>query len=339
MSAYLPFGQNADGELIHIEQVQRGKSSLVCPYCGVKLLARKGDILSPHFAHDGQTCRPVDSLNPAFQLPGYETFDLGLDASTIKTLKRVYDEHDISEYSIKQLAQKGLVKRAWNGRYMFEMILLTHLGKIPFGALSLNLFNGLHERMLRVKHRLLTERAFENEGETNEKTAATDLKIYRAQLRRVLTTSLYFIEVDAGIRGMFYKVGVTARPIEQRVKEIGADLKPHLGDGIKLKVLGTWPNRGTTERYFKFRYAKYQHKFGSLTEYFQIANPDLKESDDEKPMTRKRVLLDLRRMTHKALDIVEQALIEGRAFDQVVDDFIWRDKSYQELEIEDDDGY
>jgi competence CoiA-like predicted nuclease len=44
---------NGDEQLVSIDQVARGRTTLHCPYCGVRLLARKGVRLTPHFTHDG----------------------------------------------------------------------------------------------------------------------------------------------------------------------------------------------------------------------------------------------------------------------------------------------
>ncbi|MEP0809995.1 competence protein CoiA family protein [Coleofasciculus sp. FACHB-SPT9] len=49
----LKFGVSADNKLVNIVDVSSGKSDLVCPYCGVKLVAKKGQIKEHHFAHTG----------------------------------------------------------------------------------------------------------------------------------------------------------------------------------------------------------------------------------------------------------------------------------------------
>ena len=47
----LKFGVSADNNLVDIVDVSSGKSDLVCPYCGVKLVAKKGQIKEHHFTH------------------------------------------------------------------------------------------------------------------------------------------------------------------------------------------------------------------------------------------------------------------------------------------------
>lgn len=51
MNFKLPFGLK-DGELLHVADVERGLScECVCPSCGHHLVARKGNKMTPHFAH------------------------------------------------------------------------------------------------------------------------------------------------------------------------------------------------------------------------------------------------------------------------------------------------
>jgi hypothetical protein len=91
-----------------------------------------------------------------------------------------------------------------------------------------------------------------------------------------------------------YKIGVTQRSVKERVAEIVQDVRAVAGD-VAIRVLGTWPQRGNVELYFKHRYAAHQRRLGSLTEYFAF--------DDVGP-----VLRDLRRMQPKALTALELAV-------------------------------
>lgn len=310
MNAYLPYGLNQNNELVYIDQVARGRTLLRCPYCGVNLLAKKGDVMAAHFAHDGKTCRQTSRNNPAFELPAYDSFNLKLSPKVLHGLRMFHakandydyqrpeadeDKFDDTDYD-GLLEHHGLIK-SFRTRYGNERYELTHKGKIPFGDLSLDLFNKFHEGQLRARHSTLTRTAIEKEKAGGSVHAAlTDLRIYQAQLRRVLKASLYFIEVQTEQK-VLHKIGVTARDIDERLAEIRADLLPHFGE-VKLKVLGTWLHRGTTEMYFKHRYRNYQHRVDTLTEYFAF--------DDVKP-----VLRDLRRMKAKTLDETESILLFG----------------------------
>ncbi|HEX6290212.1 MAG TPA: hypothetical protein VFZ66_13550 [Herpetosiphonaceae bacterium] len=124
--------------------------------------------------------------------------------------------------------------------------------------------------------------------------ALTDLRLYRAQWKRILATTLSFLEVQAGDERL-YTIGVTQRAVEERVAEIGQELRAVTGD-VAIRVLGTWPQRGNVERYFKHRYRAHQQRPGSLTEYFAFDDAAL-------------VLRDLRRMTAKDLPPLERAIL------------------------------
>ena len=56
---WLNYGVDADNKLVSIEEVDSGKSNLICPYCGVTLIAKKGKVKEHHFAHDGETCNLI----------------------------------------------------------------------------------------------------------------------------------------------------------------------------------------------------------------------------------------------------------------------------------------
>jgi hypothetical protein len=84
------------------------------------------------------------------------------------------------------------------------------------GALPLALFN-------QVQEPLLLSELMKLEGSVEMAEAAglsclderrADLLIYRAQLRRILVNSLYFLEVKAD-GNSFYKIGITTRSIEE----------------------------------------------------------------------------------------------------------------------------
>jgi hypothetical protein len=117
-----------------------------------------------------------------------------------------------------------------------------------------------------------------------------DLLIYRAQLRRILVNSLYFLEVKAD-GNIFYKIGVTTRSIEARIAEVQRDVRAHYSD-VAVNLLGLWEHRGNVELYFKHRYQPFNYRIGKLTEYFAFPNV-------------KALLQDLYEMKPKMLSDVE----------------------------------
>lgn len=294
----LQYGVNPDGELIAIDQVRRGKTGLTCPYCGGFLAAKKGRIKAHHFAHIGETCRAVSS-DRDIDLPTYDRFNLHLSPKDFEAFTKFRRGHGPGKAYISFFERRELIK--WNdfkgrgGGYEFTM-----LGKIPFGALSLMLFNQVQEPLILGKLARFTKRA-----ESAYKKSAVDLldyvadlRLYRAQLRRILASTLYYLEVRAD-GNTLYKIGVTTRSVEERIPEIEQELRSHY-QSVAIKVLGNWPHRGNVERYFIHRYHSYQHPIGTLTEYFKFDDPDQAKS----------VLRDLRRMKPKMLSPDEVEILE-----------------------------
>lgn len=58
---FLPYGLHKNGEFIHISEIKKGKTNLVCPYCKGTLIAKKGLKKVGHFAHEQESCNPVQS--------------------------------------------------------------------------------------------------------------------------------------------------------------------------------------------------------------------------------------------------------------------------------------
>jgi hypothetical protein len=293
---WLKFGVAPSGFLTSIDEVVRGKTNLACLYCGGSLTAKKGSVKEHHFAHTEETCKPVSQRikTKAFpSLPLYDNFNIQLKGEELEQLKVLWKEYGAQDYAIpKDLVNfrwqlKGLLESKGDRSYQF-----TDLGKIPVGALPLALFNQVQEPLL-----LSALASLEGSVEIAEAAGLSclderraDLLIYRAQLRRILVNSLYFLEVKAN-GNIFYKIGVTTRSIEERIAEVQRDVKAHYSD-VAVSVLGLWEHRGNVELYFKHRYQPFNYRIGKLTEYFQFPNV-------------KVVLQDLYEMKSKMLSDVE----------------------------------
>lgn len=116
----------------------------------------------------------------------------------------------------------------------------THLGQIPFGELELMSFNSVQEPLLLEKLSQLEEKA-ECALTSNSlflPERLIDLKLYRAQLKKILQTILYYLKVTVD-GNTLYKIGVTQRRIEERVAEVQHDLGKHFKT-VSISVLGTW---------------------------------------------------------------------------------------------------
>ncbi|MEG4626335.1 GIY-YIG nuclease family protein [Microcoleus sp. w1-18aA5] len=185
---------------------------------------------------------------------------------------------------------KGLLESEGDGSYQF-----TNLGKIPVGALPLVLFNQVQEPLL-VSELASLEGSVEialSAGLSCLDERRADLLIYRAQLRRILVNSLYFLEIKAD-GNIFYKIGVTTRSIEERIAEVQRDVKAHYSD-VVVNLLGLWEHRGNVELYFKHRYQPFNYRIGKLTEYFAFpfVKVVLQDLYEMKPKTLSNVEVDV----------------------------------------------
>jgi len=185
---------------------------------------------------------------------------------------------------------KGLLESEGSRSYQF-----TDLGKIPVGALPLALFNKVQEPLL-LSELVKLEGSVEialSAGLSCLEERLADLLIYRSQLRRILVNSLYFLEVKAD-GNTFYKIGITARSIEERIAEVQRDVRAHYSD-VVVNLLGLWEHRGNVELYFKHRYQPFNYRIGTLTEYFQFSNvkPILNDLFEMKPKVLSEIELDV----------------------------------------------
>lgn len=297
---FLTHGLNEHDELMPVEAVPSGRTSLTCPYCGQGLIARKGRILAWHFAHDGETCRDVAQNNDRITVPFYDKFDLGLSKRLFETLTAVHGGSNFIIPQAQTLERLEFVKYnsfARNGRGDWEM---THKGRIPFGSATLTAFAQVQRETVASKHdRLLysVEMAAKYDH-LDYKTAVTDLRLYRAQLARLLTTSLYLMEITTGDGSKLYKIGVTGRSAEERAAEVQSMLRPYL-EQAKVKPLRVLTGRGSVERYALHRWHEYHHPIGRLTEFFQLED-------------RRQLLSDFTRLGDLEPNELESGIIAGQ---------------------------
>ena len=304
---WLRYGVNQDNNLVPIEECPRGKTELRCPYCGGKLTAKKGRIKEHHFAHDGETCREVASKSrEAPNLPLYDSFNISLTGKELEHLKQLWNKYGcinkgINESEIKSVfIKKELLK--YNDYRRYGSYEFTKLGKISVGSLSLMLFNQVQESLIEEKLQKLDKKArlYYLNGESSFNESLSDLQIFRAELRKILSNTLYYLQVNA-LGETFYKIGITTRNVTERVYEIKQDLLKYFTT-CSIKVLGQWQHRGNVEKYFKYRYAPHNYPIGNLTEYYKF----------EVQGEGKAALTDLRRMKKKVLSSIESDILAGK---------------------------
>ena len=294
---WLKYGLAQDGSLIPVEDVPKGKTNLICLYCGSPLTAKKGKVKAHHFAHSGPTCKLV-ARQQVPSLPLYDNFNLHLSPQELLQHQQLWREYGHTNYSPPHVPFSLVLKKlfVWNNQLQPPGYGFTNLGKIPVNALSLQEFNQVQEPLILEKLQQLSS-AFKRAKLMNSSSLPVkkaDWQMYCAQFRRILQLQLYFLKVSTSTK-IIYKIGVTKRTIEERVAEVARDLRPHF-DKPNIEVLGTWPHRGNVELYFKHRYQSCNYPLGSLTEYFYFEDVE-------------SVLADLQGMEDKVLNSEELELL------------------------------
>ncbi|MUG94848.1 GIY-YIG nuclease family protein [Scytonema sp. UIC 10036] len=301
---WLKYGVDKNGALVGIEDVPKGKTPLQCPYCGGSLTAKKGKIKEHHFAHTEETCRAVAATNREIPvLPLYENFNLQLSGKEFDRLKLLWREFG----SKNQIIMRELIFPSFLYRELLQekpgfnpsVYEFTKLGKIPFGGLPLVHFNQVQEPLLLKKLSDLEEKTERAQliNLSNLPELLVDLRIYRTQLKRILSTTLYYLKIQCDGK-ILHKIGVTQRSVDERIEEIQRELKKYF-QIVSIEVLGSWVHRGNVEKYFKHRYQEFNHPIGNLTEYYNFNTEDAKIA-----------LRDLQQMKPKVLSQAELNILQ-----------------------------
>lgn len=328
---WLQYALDRDDNLVSIHDVKRGKSEIRCPYCQGELMAKKGKVKVHHFAHLEETCNSVKNKN--INLPLFWGFDLVLSHEYLNTLLEL-ESRDFKpkHFSLRSLQKQEdrhfkYLKRKKVIELGFGHCQLTDLGKIILKKFTLLEFCDLQEKLAKEKfiklrqNIIYSENSYENIiqykkthyekssikkkktidynlnlKEEDFKQAQVDFRLYYAQYKRVLPRKLYFLKINTDNK-IFYKIGVTSRNIQERIKEINIDLAK-IFDNFSISLLGIWPHRGNVEHYFKYRYEEYRFPLGSLTEYFQFEDIE-------------SIFAEFNALDNKQLDRLEQDIINS----------------------------
>ncbi len=311
---WLNYGIDTSNNLVAIEDVASRKTNLRCPYCGRALIAKRGKVNEHHFVHSGETCNLVIKREPRDipHLPLYDAFNIFLTGKELEQLKKLWHRHKAHSNGIDRLeilpafTRENLVETSQDlntgtGRKAYQF---TKLGQIPVGALPLAVFNCVQEPLIEQKLAHLEAAIFDNSGSVlpleELQVRLADLRIYDAQMRKILVACLYYLKVQADEK-ILYKIGITTRSMPKRLAEIYRDLRSHY-QTVEIEVLGTWKHRGNVERYFKYRYCGFNYSIGSLTKYFKFDDPDKTQAVER----------DLSQMQAKVLLPVEQGIVDGK---------------------------
>lgn len=303
----LPFGIY-QGKFIHISEVDSGKTEVLCPYCQQKLLAKKGRIKRHHFAHDGKGCTQHFAAN-FFDVVGRLPTGLPLSVYAKKKLTKIHNYRDVlikqqEEYThrvtleaelmskldlvlqdLSQTDKSGNIAEIRQQVKCFTEQKIApfpsfHLIRLPqftlytdgkrtcsFAALTTDRHEYFYPDSFKKYISFLKN--YHRKTDTYKENT-TKLTLFKKDLTYFKQFDLYFIEVRADHQKM-YKIGLTSRRLDLRLKEITQDLRNHFLN-IQLKPLFRQKGFAFLESFFKQKYAPFQLKIGQMTEYFSFSD-------------------------------------------------------------------
>ena len=307
----LPFGIY-QGKFVHISEVNSGRTTVLCPYCQQKLMAKKGRIKRHHFAHDGAGCTQHFAAH-FFGITGRLPIKLPLSVYAFQKLTKIQTYYETltkqqQNYTTKEAQEQVLMPRLKAilaalkkedttgdiseisqqvDRFMIQKIApfpAFHLirqaqfsegytdGKRTCSFEELN--PDLHEYFYPIAFQRYVDFLNNYHQKNNDfKENTTKLTLFQKDLAYFKQFDLYFIELVADHQKM-YKIGLTSRNLAIRMKEIKEDLKNHFLN-IALKPLFHVKGYAFLETFFKQKYQAQQVKIGQLTEYFSFTDSEV----------------------------------------------------------------
>ena len=305
----LPFGI-FEGKFVHISEVTSGRTTMLCPYCQQKLMAKKGRIKRHHFAHDGAGCTQHFAAN-FFGITGRLPVKLPLSVYAFQKLSKIEKyRKDLMEekrnYDTKQSSKGTIIPEL--KRKLKELSQVDTTGNIPIILQQVDRFlnqkiapfpefhlirlpqytkgytNGkrncqfgelnpdLHEYYYPIPFQPYVEHLKSyHQKAIDLKEITTKLTLFKKDLSYFKQFDLYFIEVLTDHQKM-YKIGLTSRKLAYRLKEIKEDLKQYF---LRVELTPLFQLKGFAflETFFKQKYEVHQKKIGQLTEYFSFSEP------------------------------------------------------------------
>jgi len=304
----LPFGIY-QGKFVHISEVNSGRTIVLCPYCQQKLMAKKGRIKRHHFAHDGVGCTQYFAAN-FFDISGRLPIKLPLSIYAFQKLAKIQRYYQAlkeqqQNYTTKKWQETELLPALYGSLQTLkkedktgaiseiiqqvDRFISQKIAPFPaFHLIQLPQFKeGFTDGKRKCNYEELTPDLHEyfypiifqryvkflknyHQKAANFKEIETKLALFEKDLAYFKQFELYFIEIIADHQKI-YKIGLTSRGLETRMKEIKQDLNQFFLN-IELKPLFQLEGYAFLETFFKQKYQNNQLKIGQLTEYFSFSN-------------------------------------------------------------------
>ncbi|MEL6719434.1 MAG: GIY-YIG nuclease family protein [Bacteroidota bacterium] len=300
----LPYGLK-DGHLIHISEVERGATDLQCPYCHAALLAKKGKVMTHHFAHRNQSCWS-SSGNDFFGLKNKIDPHQSLLEYAQKTTQTIHQnliklQKRLAKQQEQQTNIQAQIKKMWasltqiapqnEAAQKAKSTIRKYLENefAPFPDLTAirhaSLFSytdgtqKVHYHQLDdTKHQHFYPTFYHyplsalQQYHTNRQRIAEleeKINLYQKDQAWFQQFKLYFLEIEVSKQAIFYKIGLTSRPLVQRLAEVENTLKKTF-EQVNIKVLYELHHVAFLERFFKQKYRAYRYELGQFTEYFLL---------------------------------------------------------------------
>ena len=301
------------GNLIHISEVDSGRTKIICPFCEQKLVAKKGKLKRHHFAHEGTGCQPYFSAH-LFALTGKLPTQWSISVYGEQKLKKIHhyfenlqNQYVSNEQKKEQWAELlPAIKTKLHSLDDTEIIaegkeeLIAQLDRFvqqkiaPFPEFHLirsakfgqeytdGSNNCFFNQLEADRHEYFYPKSFQpyvdflkkyHQNTYEFKEIGDKIRLFSKELAYFQKFELYFIEIKADYQTI-YKIGLTSRPLSLRMKEIEKDLKNYFLK-LELKPLFTASGFAFIENFFKLKYAANQFKIGQLTEYFSFSKATL----------------------------------------------------------------
>lgn len=284
----LPYALDSSKNWIHIDDVPySGRTfDLVCPFCNNPLIAKKGKILVHHFAHEAnQSCRGwSDMANYIPPYEGYYVADLSRSQQRVLTeilqeyRDQPFDSDNLRSQTLESLAAKRFVE-VFYVPYLYRNA--DHRGTTRVAQITPRAKAFAHQLSL-VDYAIFAEaehqRAVKRLAEREDPQSRLALKMLHVEYQRWQDTKLYLLEIESDTR-TFLKIGITTRPINQRISEVKTFLQQQFLH-VKIQPLFEIPCIPYLEGYFKSKFAEHRLEIENATEYFHTFDKAYQEMED-----------------------------------------------------------
>lgn len=187
-TAYLTIGKDNKGNYHAIDTQVSGRTDLVCPFCGVPLIAAIGKVRVPHFRHDGDSCKEsYAGFNP---IDGWTKFGFSLPPKDVQWMRsNVYNRYYLPTTpttKISNFCEENAFSHSGKDRYV-----LNSRGKIVVGTLPISRFN----IWIRNELRLQSEKWLKQLMTSGDPHKIERAKIECWRISNILSSHLYFLGI------------------------------------------------------------------------------------------------------------------------------------------------